>query len=114
MADTLPFASEFSPTTVELADVLALAVEHAGDLAAIQAAFKARYFDSTAASESNKQTRAYNLRLRMQKYLLLDDSGDLTNVGRRLYDIRGDEPKLHEEFAGHILLHLHGVTLVQC
>jgi hypothetical protein len=114
MTATLPFASEFSPFTMALADVLDLAAEHAGNLQALDAALKAKYFDSTAASEPNKTTRAYNLRLGMQTYLLLDKQGTLTNFGVDLHSKRGDLTLLHEAFARHILLNLHGVTLVQC
>ncbi len=50
----------------------------------------------------------------MQAYGLLDKSGHLTDTGNFLFSLVGKDQELHHEFARHILLHLHGLTLVQC
>jgi len=111
----LPFGSEFSPSQIELPDLLNLAAEHEGDVKALQAAILDRFFSTHGGgNEKNKRTLAMNCRLGMKAYGLIDEDAKLTDFGRELYNVRGDEPRLYETLARHILLHLKGMALVQC
>ncbi len=110
----LPFGSEFSPSQVDLAHVLDLAKANAGDWKAFERAVRAAYFESHQTSEYNKGKLANNTKLGMIAYGLIDRDANLTDLGEHLYAIRQDEAQLYREFARHILLHLHGLTIVQC
>lgn len=111
----LPFGSEFSPSQIELPELLKLAMTHAGDVKALQAAIQARFFSTHGAGNArNQATLAMNCRLGMKAYGLIDEDADLTDFGRELYGIKNDEPRLYEMLARHILLNLKGMALVQC
>lgn len=116
----LPFGSEFSPSQIELPDLLDIARAHAGDPRALEAAILARYFTEHAeaaegeAAEYNRGKLANNCKLGMIAYGVIDRAANLTDFGQRLYDLRGDEAKLYAELARHILLNLNGLNFVQC
>ncbi len=110
----LPFGSEFSPSQIELATVLEFAKQHDGDWRAFEAAVKAQYFSHNRTSEYNKAKLANNTKLGMIAYGLIDRDARLTDFGEKLYALRADATALYSELARHILLHLHGMTLVQC
>lgn len=111
----LPFGSEFSPSQIELPELLDLAMTHAGDVKALQAAIQARFFSTHGAGNAkNQATLAMNCRLGMKAYGLIDEDATPTDFGRRLHSLRSDESKLYEALARHILLNLKGMALVQC
>lgn len=111
----LPFGSEFSPSQIELPELLDLAMTHAGDVKALEAAIQARFFSTHGAGNAkNQATLAMNCRLGMKAYGLIDEDANLTDFGRRLYSLKNDESKLYEALARHILLNLKGMALVQC
>ena len=110
----LPFGSEFSPSQIELPVVLEFAKEHGGDWKAFEAAVKNRYFSQNATNDYNRGKLANNSKLGMIAYGLIDRAARLTEFGEKLYALRGQPDKLHAELARHILLNLHGMTLVQC
>ncbi len=110
----LPFGSEFSPSQIELPLVLEFAQQHGGDWRAFEAAVKERYFSRNPTSDYNKGKLANNTKLGMIAYGLIDRDARLTELGQRLYEVRADTAKLHNELARQILLNLHGMTLVQC
>lgn len=114
-SNELPFGSEFSPSQIELPVVLDLAAEHDGDVKALQAAIQSRYFSAHGGGkDENRQKLAMNCRLGMKAYGLIDEKSNLTDFGRELLVLRGDEPRLYEALARHILLNLKGMALVQC
>jgi site-specific DNA-methyltransferase (cytosine-N4-specific) len=106
----MPFGKQFSPRQVSLAQVLEIAHAFGGDCVAFQAKVLERYF---AGRPTSREKLAMNTRIAMQQYGLLEDDCRLTDVGKRLYGLREDSMALHEEFARHILLRLHGSQLVQ-
>lgn len=109
----LPFGSEFSPSQINLKNVLEMAHEYGGNWKAFEGAIKAKYFESYRTSDYNRKKLANNCKLGMIAYGIIDRDARLTDFGQKLYDLR-DEPKhLHTELARHILLKLHGLTLVQ-
>ncbi len=55
-----------------------------------------------------------NLRLSLKAYQIIDDNIRFTDFGGLLYQLRDADRKLYAELAKHILLNLHGLTLVQC
>lgn len=117
----LPFGSEFSPSQVEFPHLLELIQQHNGDWRALEAAILAKYFANHAARTDeegektyNKAKLANNCKLGLIAYGIIDREGSFTEIGEKLYGLRGDEAALYEEFARHILLNLRGMTLVQC
>lgn len=110
----LPFGSEFSPSQIELPRVLELAQEHGGDWKVFEESVRKDYFDGHSTNDYNKGKLADNTKLGMIAYGLIDREAKLTPFGFRLYQIRHNEEKLYRELARHILLNLHGLTLVQC
>lgn len=111
----LPFGSEFSPSQIGLPRLLDLAHEHHGARKDLESAILAEYFTAHGGgSAKNQQTLAMNCRLGMRAYGLIDDTATLTEFGRMLYDIRGDEANLYDKLGAHILLNLKGMALVRC
>ena len=110
----LPFGSEFSPSQISLVHLLELAKATAGDWRAFEKAVREAYFDAHNTSEYNKAKLANNTKLGMIAYGVIDRDVTLTELGSRLYSLRQDEARLYDEFARHILLHLHGLAVVQC
>lgn len=110
----LPFGSEFSPSQIELVHVLELAKENGGDWKAFEEAIRKEYFDKYKTSDYNKRKLANNTKLGMKAYRLINEDASLTEFGEKLYSIRHDQERLYQAFARHILLNLHGTTLVQC
>ena len=111
----LPFGSEFSPSQIDLPELLELAQKHPGNAKELQDAIRNRYFrEHGHGSEHNRNTLAMNCRLGMKAYGLIDDDANLTDFGQELYSLRNDAPKLYSTLAKHILLNLKGRALVQC
>ncbi|MBI2913803.1 MAG: restriction endonuclease [Chloroflexi bacterium] len=109
----LPFGSEFSPSQVELSEVLDLARRHGGDWKAFEAAVRARYFESYPTSDYNRGKLANNCKLGMIAYGTIDRDAQLTDFGERLWQFRDSPHVLYGELARHILVDLHGLALVQ-
>lgn len=110
----LPFGSEFSPSQISLKRVLEIAKAHDGDWKALESSIYEEYFTSNKTSEYNKRKLANNTKLGMQAYGILDQAGNLTEFGNRLLSLTDNHEVLYAELARHILLNLHGFTLVQC
>jgi len=110
----LPFGSEFSPSQVDLPELLVMARHHGGDWKAFEAAVRAAYFEDHDADDYNRGKLANNTKLGMVAYGIIDRDANLTSLGETLFAIRDDLPSLHEALARHILLNLHGMTMVQC
>ena len=110
----LPFGSEFSPNQVDLPTVLEFIAQHAGDKCEFEKTIKDAFFKENKTSEQNKQKLAMNLRLSLKAYQIIDDEIQFTNFGKLLYQFRNMSERLYAELARHILLNLHGFTLVQC
>jgi hypothetical protein len=117
----LPFGSEFSPSQIDLADVLELVHAFQGNPQGLEFAIMVQYFSGHAAraegekgGEYNRGKLANNCRLGMIAYGIIDRQTAFTPFGQTLYDLRGNEAALYEELARHILLNLKGMTLVQC
>jgi hypothetical protein len=111
---TLPFASEFSPSQMDLARALDLAKQNRGDVKALQAALLKAFFATYSTNDKNKNTLAMNCRLGMQSYGLLDRAGILTELGEKLWRERNNKKSLHDELAKQVLVHLNGLALINC
>lgn len=110
----LPFGSEFSPNQVDLPILLELVKQYAGNREGFEETVKDTFFKDNATTEENKRKLAMNLTLSLKAYEIIDDSTQFTDFGRLLYQFRDNSEKLYSELAKHILLNLHGLTLVQC
>lgn len=110
----LPFGSEFSPSQIELAHVLELAESEGGDWRAFEAAVRVAYFEGHSTNDYNRGKLANNTKLGMIAYGIIDRDAALTDFGRELLALKDNEPALYQHLAKHILLNLHGMTLVRC
>ena len=110
----LPFGSEFSPSQIELAEVIGLADVHGGDWRAFEDAVRKTWFDANPTSADNRAKLANNTKLGMIAYGIIERDASLTPFGRQLLAARNDEPEMYCRLAKHILLNLHGMTLVGC
>ena len=111
----LPFGSEFSPSTIELPWVLEAAENSKGDWEVFESAIYEKYFRSNNTSEENKRKKSNNVKLSMYYYGIIKDTKDtsLTDFGGELYSLREAEESLNERLAKHILLNLHGLTMLE-
>ena len=110
----LPFGSEFSPSQVDLATVLKIADNHGGDWRGFEKAVRDAYFSQYTTSAKNRAKLANNTKLGMIAYGIIDRDAMLTSFGQELLALCKDETSLHKRLAKHILLNLHGMTLVRC
>jgi site-specific DNA-methyltransferase (cytosine-N4-specific) len=100
----IPMGSEFGPNQVDLVRVLELARQYEGDDEA---------FTNALAVEYKRPTKtAKNTILSMRKYLLIDDSDQLTEVSHTLLALQSQPIKLYTAFARHMLLNLPGIEVV--
>ena len=102
------------PSQIELAYVLELAELHGGNWHAFEAAVRTTYFEGHSTSDYNRGKLANNTKLGMIAYGIIDRDAILTNFGRELLALKDDGPALYRRLAKHILLNLHGMTLVRC
>lgn len=117
----LPFGSEFSPSQIDLPELLDVVARHPGSPQGLEAEIRATYFASHAAGSAdageqnyNRGKLANNCKLGLIAYGIIDREANLTAFGRELYDLRGEDAALYLALARHILLHLKGMALVQC
>lgn len=111
----LPFGSEFSPSQVNLLEVLEFCKQNEGDREKLEETIKNRYFaDHGKGNEKNRRTLAMNCRLGLRSYGILDEECKFTDLGNQLYSLRDDSEALFKTFARHILLNLNGMGFVQC
>jgi site-specific DNA-methyltransferase (cytosine-N4-specific) len=111
----LPFGSEFSPSQIDLPDLLELARIHNGNTVALQNAIQSEFFAQHGGGNAkNQKTLAMNCRLGMKAYGLIDEKGNLTDFGNQLLLVKDESTKLYETLARHILLNVRGMRLIQC
>jgi len=111
----LPFGSEFSPSQVDLSTLLALVAKYDGQQAAMQDAIQKKFFSKHGGGNpKNQRTLAMNCRLGLKAYGIIDKDAHLTDFGKQLIALSDDEAAMYEALAKHIMLHLHGMALVQC
>lgn len=55
-----------------------------------------------------------NCRLGLKAYLIIDETGHLTDFGKKLAESRNNEEELYTLLAKHILLNLNGMAFIQC
>ena len=84
----LPFGSEFSPSQIDLVNVLELAEHHGGDWHAFADAIRLTYFEDHDTSQSNRVKLANNTKLGMIAYGIIDRNANLTDFGYELFALR--------------------------
>lgn len=116
----LPFGSEFSPSQIELRELLDIVQTKGGDPRALEAAILARYFSGHAEGRQdeegtyNRAKLANNCKLGLIAYGIVDRQARFTPFGQEIYALRNNEQKLYAALARHILLKRNGMALVQC
>ncbi len=114
----LPFGDAFSPKQLETSDddppvlafLLELAKEYEGQEEDFDDQIRSKFFP-----EHDDNTRAKNVRLGMKArgYGITDEEFYFTDLGEELYEIRNDHEELHNRFAKHVLLNLHGLKGIE-
>ncbi|MDO4571070.1 MAG: restriction endonuclease [Planctomycetia bacterium] len=111
----IPFGSEFSPSQVDLPELLSICKENEGNRDALEEAIRERYFSQHGGGDGRNQRKlAMNCRLGLKAYRIIDDACFLTVLGSELHSISGNLEKLYERLARHILLNLNGMCFIQC
>lgn len=113
----LPFGSEFSPSQIDLAQLLEIVERHQGDPRALEQEILTTYFSRHSQQgdgDYNRGKLANNCKLGLIAYRLIDRTATFTPTGQALFDLRSDEAAMYDYLAKHILLNLKGMTLVQC
>lgn len=113
----LPFGSEFSPSQIDLPDILTIIEVSEGSPKTLDKAILDRYFSQHGRSEGDEYNRgklASNCRLGLIAYQIVDNQARFTVFGKTLLSIRHDEQALYSTLAKHILLNLNGMNLIQC
>lgn len=109
------YGAQFTPEKTPLLDLLRLCERHEDDRAALQADIATLFFSGHGDS---KDRLAGNCILSLNSYQIiqLHSNGkkfNLTDLGKRLASLGSDEAAVYGEFAVHILLNLHGLTLLR-
>lgn len=107
----LPFGSQFSPTQVKLPDLLEIIKNNEGSQQNIESAIKSKFFLNHAAASQAKL--ANNTWLSLKDYKIIDESSNVTDFGKNLYNLRNDPEKLYEAFARHILVTIDGLAVIE-
>ena len=111
----LPFGSEFSPSQIDLPELLEICSQNEGDQKSLEEVIKNKYFAQHGrGNENNRKTLAMNCRLGLRSYGVIDDSCSFTPLGKKLFSLKDDPQELYNTFARHILLDLNGMGFVQC
>lgn len=117
----IPFGSEFSPSQIDLPDLLKIVHANQGDPRALEAAILKRYFSKHAKKSDDIEDKAYNrgklannCKLGLIAYGIVDRKAELTKFGEALYQLRTKPAQLYDALGRHILLRLNGMRLVGC
>jgi site-specific DNA-methyltransferase (cytosine-N4-specific) len=116
----LPFGSEFSPSQINLPELLDMIQAHQGDVQVLEAAIRSRYFighgqaGEEEADNYNRAKLANNCKLGLIAYRIIHRDARFTPFGETLYQLRLRDQPLYDALAKHILLNLNGMNLVQC
>lgn len=116
----LPFGSEFSPSQIDLPELLGMVEVNQGHPRDLEAAILARWFSEHAkasegeAGEYNRGKLANNCKLGLIAYGIIERDATFTDFGRTLHGFRADAPKLYRDLARHILTNLNGLNFIQC
>lgn len=112
MKSDIPFGAQFSPNQVELRSLLKICQENEGDREKITQEILKSFFQNKGQDDYNRKKLAGNTFLALKAYKIIDEKGNLTEVGRKLAEIESEED-LYSAFAKHILLELRGLDLIQ-
>lgn len=108
----IPFAGNFSPREVELAEVIGFAGKASGDRLALELAIRKRYYERPTTKPSQRPKLAYNVALGMQKYGLIEKGATLTSLGSELLGLSAKPVDMYRRFARHILVEMPGALLL--
>ncbi|MBW4437693.1 MAG: restriction endonuclease [Pleurocapsa minor GSE-CHR-MK-17-07R] len=116
----LPVGSEFSPSQIDLPEMLEIVNQFQGDTENLEKAILNRYFMNHGQSNEllinlkNQKKLANNSKLGMYHYKIIDKDSRFTLFGESLFHMREDHEMLYKSLAKHIILNLNGMNLLQC
>ncbi|NMC64104.1 MAG: restriction endonuclease [SAR324 cluster bacterium] len=115
MQSDLPFGSEFSPSQINLIQVLELCIKHEGKQKELEEDILNTYFSGHGNGNiSNQKKLAMNCRLGLKSYGIIDENANLTDFGKSLVAVKENQEELYKSLARHILLNLNGMAFIQC
>ena len=109
----IPSPQNFSPSEIELVEILELVSANSGDRQKLRDAVRERFYSDREVPKSGGTVWA-NVVSGMVIYGVIDQDARFTELGQQLYDLRSDESEMYKAFAKHILLNLNGIALMQC
>ena len=92
----LPFGSEFSPSQINLPDLLVIVDEHQGDIKMMETEIMGEFFMEDGRTEYTEYKLSNNCRLSLQAYQIIDKNGSFTEFGSMLFNFRDDEDRLYK------------------
>ena len=109
----IPFGAQFSPSQIDLPQLLNLCEKYQGNRKELEAAIQHEFFSAKGGDAYNQAKLANNTTLGMIAYEIIDRQGNLTELVNKLLVLKDDPSQLYKRFAQHILLNLRGLDLVQ-
>lgn len=111
----LPFGSEFSPSQINLQELLDICQRFNGQKDDLEDSIRRRYFHNHSNGNiENQKKLAMNCRLGLKAYLIVDENCNLTEFGELLANTKNNTGELYTLLAKHILLNLNGLAFIQC
>lgn len=112
MKSDIPFGAQFSPNQVELGTILEICSKNNGSRAKITEEILNTFFLEKGQDVYNRKKLAGNTYLALKAYGIVDENGNLTELGNSLVNAKSNE-ELYQIFSKHILLRLRGLDLIQ-
>ena len=110
----LPFGSQFSPSQISIEEVLELVNENRGATRQFTNNIRDRFFDKHANGDPKQQMElAKNVRLSLRSYGIIGEDEQMTEFGKRLYELKDRGDEFYKLLSQHILLELKGLDLLR-
>lgn len=114
----IPFGAQFSPSQVNLLQLLEIVHNFAGNRDKITENIRDRFFANHASRAANPEKQRWKLAdntvLAMRAYgLLEEDCATPTSLASELFTATSNPDDVYEHFAQHILINLRGIPLVE-
>lgn len=106
----VPYTQQFSPQQTELARLLPILRQNAGDTKGLRKAIASAFFKHTNSPEDVADNTLKSLR----NYEIINyGAPTLTDFGKQLIDLQGDVPRAHALLARHIIEKLDGLGIIE-
>src|SRR5688572_24222717 len=110
MIGALPYGKQLAPAQIELDDFIGFILKNEPNRSDLEDDIRKRFF----AKKNQSETLAMNAFLSARSYGLVEDDGSgykATPVTHQL-DAAASKKALYDGFAAHIILGLHGLTVI--